>query len=107
MFLVVASNLRISFENFNFNNTEKSTIEETKESKEAEKYKIKEKDKFNIKISLVLFKKITWLFVNLNKERLNKIAKKAHLNKKVPLPEKLLIFLDLKKLLHLLSCCNF
>ena len=81
LFLVVASNLRISFENFNFNNTKQSTAEETTESKEAEKYKIKERDKFNIKISLVLFKKITWLFVNLNKEILDKIAKKAHLNK--------------------------
>ena len=75
LFLIVASNLRISFENFNFGNTEQTI------SEEAEKYKIKEKNRFNIKVSLVLFNKITWLFVNLNKERLSKIAKKAHLDK--------------------------
>lgn len=70
-FLVVASNLSISFENFNFNNIEEKN-EKTKEDT---------KDNFNIKISLVLFKKFTWLFINLNKTRMKKIMQKAHFDK--------------------------
>ena len=35
---------------------------------------------YNINISLVLFKKFTWLFVNLDKTKLEKIAKKILLD---------------------------
>ena len=59
LFLVTASNLRFSLENLEVSNTKK---------------------KFNIKISLVLFKKFTWLFINLDKTKLEKIAKKVHLD---------------------------
>ena len=62
LFLVTASNLRFSLENLEVSNTKK---------------------KFNIKISLVLFKKFTWLFVNLDKTKLEKIAKKVHLDKNI------------------------
>ena len=93
LFLVVASNLRISFENFNFSNMEEDIAEN------VAKYNGGEKDKFNIKISLVLFKKITWLYVNLNKNRLKKIRKKAHLDKNtLKQLEKDFKFSDLKKL---------
>lgn len=62
LFLVTASNLRFSLENLEVSNTKK---------------------KFNIKISLVLFKKFTWLFINLDKTKLEKIAKKVHLDKNI------------------------
>ena len=62
LFLVTASNLRFSLENLEVSNTKK---------------------KFNIKISLVLFKKFRWLFINLDKTKLEKIAKKVHLDKNI------------------------
>ena len=55
LFLVTASNLRFSLENLEVSNTKK---------------------KFNIKISLVLFKKFTWLFINLDKTKLERLPKR-------------------------------
>lgn len=93
IFLVVASNLRISLENFNFSNMEEETAQN------IVKYNAKMKSKFNIKISLVLFKKFTWIFINLNNDRLNKIVKKALLDKdKLKQLEKDFKFKDLENL---------
>ncbi len=62
LFLVTASNLRFSLENLEVSNAKRSLY---------------------IKISLVLFKKFTWLFINLDKTKLEKIAKKVHLDKNI------------------------
>lgn len=93
IFLIVISNLRISFEDFRFSNMGEETGENA-----LKDYKI-EKRQFNIKISLVLFNKITWLFINLNKDRIRKIAQKAHLDKNTLKQfEKDFKFSDLEKL---------
>lgn len=88
-FLVATSNLRISLENFNFSNIEENNSNIKKD----------DENNFNIKISLVLFKKFTWLFINLNKTRMRKIAQKAHLDKNtLKKLEKDFKFEDLKNL---------
>lgn len=75
VFLIFLSNTRISFENFDFTNMEEKTVDK------IVKYNSVKNKELNIRISLVLFKKFTWFFINLNKDKLNKIAKKANFNK--------------------------